>query len=152
MIRKAIGAIITFRNDVLLVYKCKIMNTKLNKSVDMEGSWDFPKGGLISQDFSLEEGLKRELLEETGSSNYIIKRQLEDLIFQFPQNIANSIGYTSQVTKMFHVEFTGDIKELESKTPEIEKIAFFDREEVEFVIPYKETIEYFKRVKGNIYY
>ena len=45
-----------------------------------------------------------ELLEETGTDQYVIERELQEKIrFRFPDEIAKKIGYDSQETTMFLV-------------------------------------------------
>ena len=78
-IRNAVGAIITQNNEVLLVHKVKSMDVTEKPKI-IQGSWDFPKGGVLSSDTTLEEALMRELKEETGSVHYKIEKSLVKLL------------------------------------------------------------------------
>ncbi|HCI78553.1 MAG TPA: hypothetical protein DHW02_02555 [Ktedonobacter sp.] len=69
-IRKAVGAIITYNNEYLLVHKVKIMNG-LQGTVNIPGIWDFPKGGMKASETPID-AILRELREETSSQSYRI--------------------------------------------------------------------------------
>ncbi len=56
-IHVAAGAVVTYDGKVLLV--------RINKPKDKSGLWGFP-GGKLEKGESLDEGMMRELLEETG--------------------------------------------------------------------------------------
>lgn len=146
MIRKAVGAIIYQGDEILLVHKVKMSEAKTGPE-DIDGEWDFPKGGVKSTDSNLEEALLRELYEETGSTDYQIIRQFDQKVrFEFPQHIKEKIGYGSQETTMFYVEFQGDRLSLQPIDNEISQVKFVKRDEVLGELSYDETKEYYKLV------
>lgn len=145
MIRKAVGAII-FRGDkYLLVHKIKIKDAKGDPEAT-EGAWDFCKGGMLADEVP-EIAIRRELLEETGSENYKIVKQLEEPItFTFPKKLQEKLGVESQKTIMFLVEYLGDGQDLKPADEEIDKLCFFSEKEVMEKIPFVETKEFFRKV------
>ncbi|MCH1626434.1 NUDIX domain-containing protein [Ferdinandcohnia quinoae] len=144
MIRKAVGAIV-FQNDrFLIVYKGKI-NT-LNGKEMISGEWDFIKGGVEVSDQSEEHSLFRELKEETGSTHYkVIKQFDEKIVFEFPAEIKSKIGYESQETTMFLVEYFGEIDGLNPLDSEISELQFLNKEEIYRQLTHLETKEFFKK-------
>ncbi|RWQ71098.1 NUDIX hydrolase [Bacillus cereus] len=143
MIRKAVGAIISYNEKFMLVHKIKI-NGKSGKE-EIEGEWDFPKGGIENEEKNLEQSLLRELKEETGSTNYKIIKQFEKKIcFEFPVSIQMRIGYEKQETIMFFVQYQGDIEELKPIDDEIDQIQFFGEEQVLEKLAHVNTRRFFE--------
>lgn len=85
MIRKAVGAIVFQGTEFLLVHKVKVSSLK-NFDDNIKGEWDFPKGGVEEGDKDLKATILRELEEETGSTQYKIIKQLDEII-SFPFDI-----------------------------------------------------------------
>jgi len=144
MIRKAVGAIVFQRDKLLVVHKTKI-NTKKGKQ-KIDGEWDFIKGGVEEEDKDLQHAILRELKEETGSGDFRIVKQLDEKIcFNFPTTVQEQIGYSSQETTMFLVEFIGDIELLQPNDNEISEVAFIDLDRVNEVLTHQDTLDYFLR-------
>ena len=75
------------------------------------------------QDRSPEAAILRELKEETGSEQFQVKSRLKDPIsFNFPTHIQKKIGYDTQETYMFVVEYIGEEKSLEALDTEINQV------------------------------
>jgi putative (di)nucleoside polyphosphate hydrolase len=146
MIRKAVGAIVKHENDFLLVHKIKIMD--LNSiPLQIDGEWDFPKGGIQSDEIDLLKAVLRELNEETGSAQYgFIKKFDEKICFTFPFAVQQKSGFERQETTMFLFEYMGDRTDLSSQNEEIDQLGFFSREEVIEKLTHEDTREYFKRL------
>ena len=123
----------------MLVHKVKSTQGKI------KGVWDFPKGGVEARDINLEQALLRELREETGSSKYvIIKRYNENVCFNFDSFTSEKIGFKSQETTMFLVQYQGDETDLKPEDDEIDDIQFFSEEKVpELLFP--ESKEFFEK-------
>ncbi|MFD3448952.1 NUDIX hydrolase [Microbacteriaceae bacterium 4G12] len=140
MIRKAVGAIISYDEKFILVHKVKI-NGSTGKQV-IEGEWDFPKGGIENNDKNLEHSLLRELKEETGSANYKIIKQFEEKIcFEF----SNYIKYKKQETTMFFVEYQGGIEKLNPLDDEIDQIQLFEKDQVLEKLAHIDTRAFFRK-------
>lgn len=153
MIRKAVGAIVFHGTDFLIVHKVKRSSLK-NSNDSFKGEWDFPKGGIESGE-DLSTALLRELEEETGSTNYQIKKQLDEKVcFAFDQDFSNKTGFIKQETTVFIVEYTGDKLDLLPKDDEIDCIEFLGMDEVLKRLTHKETkdyfIKYFKKEHGYV--
>lgn len=143
-VRQAVGAIVTIGKEYILILKTKINTTGGKKEI--QGEWDFIKGGVEKTDSSLYEAVLRELKEETGQDTFSIIKELEERIsFKFPQGVAEKIGYHSQETTMFLVEYTGENKDWIPQDDEVSEIGFFQKEEVLRKLAHKETREYFKK-------
>ena len=141
-IRKAVGAIIFKDDEYLLVYKSKVMDG-INGVENIDGIWDFPKGGVNQSDINLEKSILRELKEETGSEAYkIINTYSEKICFAFP----TGSKYDTQETTMFYVEYLGDTMDLKPQDEEIDKVGFFKKNEVMKVLLLEETREFLKKV------
>jgi putative (di)nucleoside polyphosphate hydrolase len=150
MIRKAVGAIIFQGDEILLVHKVKMSEAK-SWPENIEGEWDFPKGGVKSSDSNLQDALFRELYEETGSSDYKIIKQFDTKVrFEFPQQIKEKIGYDSQETTMFYVEFLGERSSLKPLDDEISQVKFVMRDDVLDNLSYDETKAYYKLVVRSL--
>lgn len=142
---KAVGAIVIKDNLFLLVHKIKMMNS-LKGPEKIKPRWDFPKGGVKDTDINLEHAIIRELKEETGSMQYkIIKRFREKIIFEFPKDIQDKIGFKNQEVTMFLIEFFGDKDSLRSQNEEIDGIKFVSRKEIKDIIVFKDFKDFFKR-------
>lgn len=144
-IRKAVGAIVKQKNSFLLVHKIKMMNA-LNGPEKIKPRWDFPKGGVKKSDLNLERAILRELKEETGSDKYKILKQLDEkIVFEFPKDLKDKLGYHSQEITMFFVEFLGDIDKLKSQDDEIDDIGFFSKDQVNSKISFQDSKDFFNR-------
>ncbi|QFT89589.1 RNA pyrophosphohydrolase [Bacillus sp. THAF10] len=142
MIRKAVGAIVTYRDKFLVVHKKKINAGAKKESIKSE--CDFVKGGVEPTDSSLEQAMLRELAEETGSSNFrLIKRFNEKICFDFPVHIQQKIGFTNQETTMFHFAYIGEIATLKPMDEEISDITFLNEEELLKTLTHEDTREFF---------
>lgn len=145
-IRNAVGAIITQNNEILLIHKVKLMDV-LGEPQAIQGTWDFPKGGVLSLDTTLEEALMRELKEETGSTQYKIeKRFAETINFSF----LKGHKYEAQETVMYHVVYTGDRSDIKIQDDEIDDIMFVKYDNVLDIITLDETKEFFNSVKREL--
>lgn len=145
MIRKAVGAIITYQNQFILVHKVKISDLE-GVSLDNDGIWDFVKGGIKDSEQDLTKALLRELNEETGSIEYQIRKQYDEkLFFTFPEKVKQLGGFSGQVTTMFLVEYTGSLNKLKPLDPEIDKIKIFSKDKVIEKLAHIETRNYFKK-------
>ncbi|WP_455139333.1 NUDIX domain-containing protein [Candidatus Hodarchaeum mangrovi] len=145
LLRQAVGAIIRYQGNYILIHKVKIME-KANSPVDIEGEWDFVKGGIMPKEKSKEKALFRELKEETGSINFsIVKEYSEKLRFVFPKEVQQT-GFTHQETTMFLVEFNGDLSDLKPPDQEIDQIALFSKEEVYNTLFHLESKEFFQQM------
>lgn len=143
MVRKAAGAIVEKNGRFLLVNKVKISDCE--NTVQIDGEWDFSKGG-VKENEPFEKAVLRELKEETGSEQYrIIKQFDEKIVFEFPENIKSKIGFESQDTVMFHIEYMGDESELTPQDDEIESIVFYPKHEVLNKLHHADTKEYFRK-------
>ncbi|NMH73198.1 NUDIX hydrolase [Bacillus sp. RO2] len=141
-VRQAVGAIVTIGMEYILILKTKINMTDGKKEI--QGEWDFIKGGVEKTDSTPCEAVRRELKEETGKDNFVVIKEFEEKIsFKFPQDIAERIGYHSQVTTMFLVEYKGDSKDWLPQDDEISEIGIFKKEEVLRKLAHEETREYF---------
>ena len=74
---KRVRAIIIKDNKILLMHRIKAGNEY----------WVFPGGGIEESDITLEEGLKRECLEELG-----VNIEIGDLFMEKPSLAPNAIG------------------------------------------------------------
>ena len=143
MIRQAVGAIIRFQGNFILVHKVKIMDiTKSPQKIT--GEWDFVKGGVKTSDKSKEEALFRELLEETGSTYYrLVKEFSEKLRFTFPKELQQS-DFFHQETTMFLVDFLGTFSDLTANDQEIDQLALFSEKKVCEKLTHLESREFFQ--------
>ncbi len=143
-IRQAVGAIVAMGEEYALVLKTKINTTEGKKEI--AGEWDFIKGGVEKSDSSLQEAILRELKEETGMDSYSVKREFEEKIrFDFPEEVAKRIGFHSQETTMFLVEYKGTITDWKPLDDEVSDIGFFKKEEVLRKLSHEETMQYFQK-------
>ncbi|CAG9620642.1 NUDIX domain-containing protein [Sutcliffiella rhizosphaerae] len=142
MIRQAVGAIVKVKAKYLLVHKVKI-NTKEGKK-NISGLWDFIKGGVKEKDQSLQEAILRELKEETGTNLFEVEKEYSRKIeFDFPRDVAEEIGYRSQLTTMFLVSFYGELSDICPQDDEIDNFGLFTKEEVLNMVSHSETKKYF---------
>ncbi|ART76040.1 NUDIX hydrolase [Sutcliffiella horikoshii] len=142
-IRQAVGAIVTIGNEYILILKTKINTTEGKKEI--QGEWDFIKGGVEKTDSSLCEAVLRELKEETGKGTFSVIKEFEEKIsFEFSQEVADRIGYHFQEITMFLVEYTGENKGFLPQDDEISEIGFFKKEEVLKKLAHYQTREFFK--------
>jgi putative (di)nucleoside polyphosphate hydrolase len=143
-IRKAVGAIVYSDNDFLLVHKTK-MNTQTGTET-IDGEWDFVKGGIEESDKSPRHAILRELEEETGSTDFLIKKQFDEKIyFEFPEKMKKKIGYECQETTMFLVEFTGSKCDLAPVDEEIADLQFIPENEVADKLTHEDTRSFFMK-------
>lgn len=140
-VRKAVGAIVfNDSGDYLLVHKVK----NSTDSIEVNGQWDFSKGGVEKEDLNYENAILRELTEETGSNKYeIIKRYEEKIEFNFPE----SHDYDCQITVMFLVKYLGNGDDLSSNDDEIDSVKIFTKREVIELIKLSETRDFLEKVK-----
>lgn len=54
----------------VVIYNAKVLLVRINKPKDKSGLWGFP-GGKLDKGESLDEGMMRELLEETGIQSHL---------------------------------------------------------------------------------
>lgn len=138
-IRKAVGAVVFQNDEYLLVHKIRNVESEEN----IQGYWDFAKGGVQESDKDLEAAVLRELKEETGSTDYrIIKKFSEKICFIFPK----IHKYGGQETVMFHVEYLGDREDLKSQDEEIDEVKFFSKDKVMDILSLVETREFFNKI------
>lgn len=143
-IRYAVGAIVRYGEDILLVRKVKMMMAQRGPE-DIDPIWDFPKGGINSnEDVSV--AILRELQEETGSRQYRIIQKLPDFVFQFSEEVANKLGFLQQITSMFEVEYVGDGLDLFPQDEEIDRIQFFSIKDAVEYVTYANSQEYLQNV------
>ena len=139
--REAVGAVVTQGSNFIIVYKQNI-NTKSGRETT-HGMWDFVKGGVERGDVDLESAIRRELLEETGSSKYRLKKSFhEPITFEFPQAIQKKIGYDNQVTTMFHFEYYGKMSDLKPNDLEINEIRIVHQHELVDVLAHQESKDF----------
>lgn len=144
-VRKTVGAIVKKGNLFLLIHKVKMMNSSKGPE-KIKPRWDFPKGGVKDTDADLEQAILRELKEETGSDQYrIIKEFDEKITFNFPEDIKKKLGFESQETTMFFIEFLGNEDLLKPQDAEIDDLRFFSKQEVENAIVFDDSKDFFKR-------
>ncbi|MGD6796005.1 NUDIX domain-containing protein [Metabacillus indicus] len=144
IIRKAVGAIVTYNDLFMVVHKTKI-NT-MNECENIPAEWDFVKGGIEPADADLKASICRELEEETGSSQFQFIRQFEQKIcFEFSQHVQMKTGFKQQETTMFHFECRGDLNLLKPIDPEIKAVKFVSRTELMERLPHAETGTFFTR-------
>lgn len=106
----------------------------------------FYKRGVEEEDPSLEKAIIRELEEETGMKSFFVKKELEERIsFKFPQHVAERVGFHSQETTMFLVEYIGENKDWRPQDDEISEIGYFKKEEVLRKLAHEETRKYFQK-------
>lgn len=143
MIRRAVGAIVFQKDEVLLVHKVK--RSEATSELDsFQAEWDFPKGG-VKDGEPLQDAILRELYEETGSTAYQIVEAVDETIcFSFDALFTAATGYTGQVTTMFIVEYTGDRTDLTSQDEEINDIQFIHKDNVLDYLAHEETREFYK--------
>lgn len=142
MIRRAVGAIVTYGKQFLIIHKVKI-NTSGGKE-DIKGEWDFVKGG-VNENEDLQKAMLRELEEETGSKSYkCIKQFNEKISFDFPPNLRTKIGYDRQEMTMFHFEYVGDPNGLKPQDNEIDEMMFVEKEAILKKLTHFDTIKFFQ--------
>ena len=146
-IRKAVGAIIIkSANKVLLVHKANICDCK-NGNIKAD-SWDFIKGGVKNNETMLD-ALKREIFEETGIEQFVIKKEIEDKIFfEFPLDLKSSIGYDAQKTTMYLVEIDEQPDDLKCADDEIDGYDFVDIDSVSGRLSQEETLEFWNKIQS----
>lgn len=107
---------------------------------DRKGRWTIPKGH-VEKGESFEETAVRELGEETGLTNVVIRDKL-DKIFFFYRREGNLIYMT---THIFLMEALGDTDALVPEDSEgIVDVKWFDKDEALRIIEYKDTERLFK--------
>lgn len=143
MIRRAVGVIATQQQEVLLVYKVKVMDGK-SGAESIPGEWDFPKGGVKPDDTHLVSAALRELREETGSDQYSIVREFpERICFTFAPADQEKLGYQRQETIMFHAEYHGDGSDLHPQDQEIAETCFVSVKEALLMLTHQESRDFF---------
>ncbi|MCJ8007345.1 NUDIX hydrolase [Lederbergia wuyishanensis] len=143
MIRRAVGAIVSYGPRFLLVHKVKI--NAIGGKENIQGELDFVKGG-VEDNEDLKMAMLRELEEETGSSSYALIKQFEEKIcFEFPPDLRTKIGYDRQETTMFHFEYVGDPSSLKPLDNEIDEIMFVEIEDVLKKLTHSDTRKFFEK-------
>jgi putative (di)nucleoside polyphosphate hydrolase len=138
-IRKAIGAIIKFKDKFLLLKRGAILTVDGFEKIESE--WDILKGG-IDDGETAESALMRELFEETGSKKFIISKKIkEKLAYGLPAKT----GFSSQEVEIFIVKYNGDEKDLKTDGKEIISLQFFSCADAVKKIKYPETEEFFRK-------
>lgn len=141
-IRKAVGAIIKWNGNYILVHKAA--NSNKNLPIAQSGAWDFVKGGVKAGE-SFENALKRELYEELSITDYrIIKRISKPLTFYFP----SGLPYEKQETVFYIVELIGSCLSINVDGNEIDQYVCLKEEQVLHWLTHKETQEYFAAVQS----
>ncbi|TRZ54222.1 NUDIX domain-containing protein [archaeon] len=147
-VRLAVGAIVYsyLHNDLkyILIQKEKVMDTKTGNPHTISAYWDFPKGGKKEgeDDFS---ALKRELKEELGLEKFKIVMKLPfSLEFKFPKKIKEKIGFSSQKTNLFLVNFQGNESEIQIDKEELKEFGIFPFNSAIKKLGKKESKEVFK--------
>jgi len=147
-IRRGVGAIIFCLKknyEYLLIKKSSISDTSDGKPIPIKSFWDIPKGGVKNRENS-KSAIIRELKEELGSDNFkIFKKIKEKLIFKFEGEIAEKIDFDRQETKIFLVEFLGDLDEIKLDKNEIKDFMILDYDKAIEKIKYDETKNFFKK-------
>lgn len=150
MIRKAVGAIVFWQDQILLVEKVKRSDV-LSGAEDIKGEWDLPKGGVQATDASLEQAVLRELEEETGSTQYRIQTEYpEPISFTFPEAVQEKIGFSSQRTFLFLVQYDGDGSDLKPQDAEIRQLKFVPKSEVLTKLSHPETATFLQKYLFNL--
>jgi ADP-ribose pyrophosphatase YjhB (NUDIX family) len=141
--RRAVGAIIGWREhpgNVLLVKKVK---TEDIARADINPEWDIPKGGL-KDDERDDKGLWRELTEEVGSTEFTLVRKLPfGMNFKFPKGAK----WGRQETSLFYLEYSGPSIKFKPKTDEIEEARWFPLSEAKRIVRYATTVKAIEKVE-----
>ncbi len=112
----------------------------------IEGVWDFPKGGVKAQDASPEQALFRELTEETGSFRYRIMHAFEEKIrFSFLPEDQLKLGFEGQETTLFLAAYEGDGSDLQPQDEEIDQVCFVPRSRMLETLAHPESRAFFAR-------
>ena len=134
-IRKAVGAIIKWKNHpgyVAMVKKVK--NEWINKG-PIPPEWGIPSGGLEEGE-EPEKGLWRELSEEVGNANMRVVQVLPfTMDFRMPPNDL----WDRQVTTLFLVEYDGDGSDLKPTTDEIAEAVMMPLDDAKSIVKYPDT-------------
>ena len=146
--RFAVGALIYFGDRLLLVRKVRAMDMS-TAPVAIEPEWDFPKGGIKSNDRDPLSALLRELKEELASEDFVVRAELPDLIFDFSNEVALRLGCHQQHTKMYLLEYCGDPNALRPDDDEVDRIDFVSKLEAVRRASHLESREYISRVFFN---
>ena len=146
MIREAVGAVVIYEDEILLVRKINTMSTG-TKPIPIEGEWDFPKGGIKEEDQSMADAVLRELWEETGVTSFeIIKEFNQKIIFSFPEATYSKTGFSSQETTMFLIKYIGNSKEFVPQDEEIDCVRFFKKEKIMETLSHAATKRFFEEI------
>nr|SPS05229.1 Dinucleoside polyphosphate hydrolase [Candidatus Nitrotoga fabula] len=141
-VRQAVGAVIVSGYKVLLVHKVKAMDGALGPE-QIEGEWDFPKGGITHGEDVLQ-ALSREIGEETGIVDFRVIEELHSFDFQFDEKFRKKLGYRSQHTRMFLLEYSGNIDDVFVPNEEINKACFYNEKEVVDVLHHDSCKAYYE--------
>jgi len=144
MWRKAVGAIVV-KGKMFLMAERVMRLSRNNTLVKVPAEWDIVKGGVEGRE-SEEGAVKRELLEETGSTKFkILKKSKERLTYYYPTDVQVETGFVGQDMALFLVEYLGKPEEIKPDNEEIRNVGFFTREEVLKRLKYAETREFFEK-------
>ena len=150
MIREAVGAVVVYEDEILLVHKINIMSVG-TEAIPIAGQWDFPKGGIKEGDQSIADAILRELREETGVTSFeIIKKFDQKIIFSFPEASYNKTGFSVQETTMFLVKYIGDKQELVPQDEEIDCVKFFKKENIIARLSHEATKSFFEKIIDHL--
>lgn len=140
-VRRAVGAIVICESRFLLVHKVKAMDT-LGSPVDIPGEWGFLLGG-IKPGENPDVALRRELEEEANLTDYTIEKELPPFEFEFSMDHRHRSGYERQQTRMFLIKCVA-FAAVGPTNQEIDKLRFFDHDEVPLTLHHSSAITYFK--------
>ena len=149
MIRHAVGAIAVHHGQILLVRKV-VVSCAVPSPLPISPEWGFPKGGMAPGDRSPEAALMRELLEETGSTEYALCARIPIPFFMpFDSGAYAHTPYEGQETTMFLVEFTGNPDALSPCDNEIDRVGIFSRADAYSLLGDSHAGRYLRHIMGR---
>ncbi len=133
--RKNVGIIVFNRSGEVLA----------GERVDSPGSFQFPQGGIDSNESPLE-AARRELQEETGllTIEAPIFERKEWLSYLFPSEMPKLRSYCGQTQKWFYFFWEGDPSKLKLDThqdPEFRRVFWYELGNmIQNCVPFKKTV------------
>ncbi|MEI6267141.1 MAG: NUDIX domain-containing protein [bacterium] len=121
-----------------IITRIKGGNTEILLVKHADNKYSFPKGH-IEQGESEEEAAKREIIEETGYDNVVIKEQI-GIIKR--DSLNPNDRHTIKDVTMFRAEISGDIKHIAE-----EEIVWINIQKVPNKFWYKEDNKFFDHIK-----